>query len=47
LKMIINEYRLALGTEEANRIIEQQTENYFFGPGSALPPGYVPPKTKS
>jgi Fe-S cluster biosynthesis and repair protein YggX len=47
LKMVINEYRLALGTEEANRIVEEQTVNYFFGPGSALPPGYVPPKTKS
>jgi Fe-S cluster biosynthesis and repair protein YggX len=46
LKMIINEYRLALGTEEANRIIEQQTENYFFGPGSGLPPGYIPPQNK-
>jgi Fe-S cluster biosynthesis and repair protein YggX len=46
LKMIINEYRLALGTEEANRIIEKQMEDYFFGAGAALPPGYVPPKTK-
>jgi len=46
LKMVINEYRLALGTEEANKIIEKQMEDYFFGPGAALPPGYVPPKTK-
>ncbi|PYV86851.1 MAG: oxidative damage protection protein [Acidobacteria bacterium] len=46
LKMIINEYRLVLGTEEANKIIEQQMEDYFFGPGAALPPGYVPPKAK-
>ena len=46
LKMIINEYRLALGTEEANRIIEKQMEDYFFGAGAALPPGDVPPKTK-
>lgn len=46
LKMIINEYRLTLGTEEANQIVEKQTEDYFFGPGAALPPGYVPPKTK-
>jgi Fe-S cluster biosynthesis and repair protein YggX len=46
LKMVINEYRLVLGTEEANKIIEQQTEDYFFGPGAALPPGYVPPKAK-
>ena len=46
LKMIINEYRLTLGTEEANQIVEKQTEDYFFGPGAALPPGYVPPKPK-
>jgi Fe-S cluster biosynthesis and repair protein YggX len=46
LKMVINEYRLVLGTEEANKIIEKQTEDYFFGPGAALPPGYVPPKAK-
>ncbi len=46
LKMIINEYRLVLGTEEANKIIEQQTEMFFFGPGAHLPPGYVPPEKK-
>jgi len=46
-KMVMNEYRLALGTEEANRIFEQQVQDYFFGPGAALPPGYVPPQTKS
>ena len=46
LKMIINEYRLVLGTEEANKIIEKQMEDYFFGPGAPLPPGYVPPKAK-
>jgi Fe-S cluster biosynthesis and repair protein YggX len=45
-KMVMNEYRLALGTEEANRIFEQQVQDYFFGPGAALPPGYVPPKSK-
>jgi hypothetical protein len=37
LKMIINEYRLTLGTEEANKIVEKQMEDYFFGPGAALP----------
>ncbi len=31
LKMIINEYRLVLGTEEANRIISEQIEKHFFG----------------
>lgn len=46
LKMIINEYRLVLGTEESNKIIEQQMEQYFFGSGSSLPPGYVPSDRK-
>lgn len=46
LKMVINEYRLTMGTEEANQIVEKQTVDYFFGPGAALPPGYIPPKTK-
>ncbi len=45
LKMVINEYRLTLGTEEANEMIERHTEDYFFGPGASLPPGYIPPKT--
>ena len=45
-KMVMNEYRLALGSDEANRIFEQQVTDYFFGPGAAMPPGYVPPKTK-
>jgi Fe-S cluster biosynthesis and repair protein YggX len=46
LKMIINEYRLVLGTEESNRIVQQQMEQYFFGSGSNLPPGYVPSEKK-
>jgi Fe-S cluster biosynthesis and repair protein YggX len=46
-KMVMNEYRLALGTEEANQIFEQQVNDYFFGPGAALPPGYVPPQSKN
>ena len=45
LKMVINEYRLTLGTQEANEMIERHTEDYFFGPGASLPPGYIPPKT--
>ena len=44
-KMVMNEYRLALGTDEANQIFEKQVEDFFFGPGSTLPPGYIPPKT--
>lgn len=47
LKMILNEYRLSPWTKEANEIIEQQMEQFFFGEGAALPPGYVPPQAKS
>lgn len=47
LKMIINEYRLNPARKEAQEIIVQQMEEYFFGEGAALPPGYVPPQSKS
>ncbi len=46
LKMIMNEYRLNLATREAQEIVIKQMEDYFFGEGAALPPDYVPPKTK-
>ena len=47
LKMIMNEYRLNLATPEAQEIVLKQMEDYFFGEGAALPPDYVPPKTKA
>ena len=47
MKMLMNEYRLNLATAEAQEFLIQQMENYFFGPGSALPPDFVPPKQKS
>ncbi len=47
MKMIMNEYRLNLGTTEAQEFILKQMEDYFFGDGSAFPPGYVPQKSKS
>lgn len=46
LKMIINEYRLNPATKEAQDLIAQQMEQFFFGEGAALPPGYVPPQSK-
>jgi Fe-S cluster biosynthesis and repair protein YggX len=46
MKMIMNEYRLNLGTQEAQEFLLKQMEDYFFGEGAALPPGYVPPKAK-
>ena len=47
LKMIINEYRLSPATAEAQEIIVKQMEDYFFGEGAALPPGYVPQQKKA
>ena len=47
MKMLMNEYRLNLGTAEAQEFLLQQMDNYFFGPGATLPPDFVPPKTKS
>ena len=46
LKMIVNEYRLNLIDRQAQVVIQQQMEEYFFGEGAALPPGYVPPQAK-
>ena len=47
MKMIMNEYRLNLGTKEAQELIIQQMDSYFFGEGAALPPDFVPPKSKA
>ena len=42
-KMIINEYRLNLATPEAQQIIAEQMENFFFGEGEQLKTDYVAP----
>lgn len=44
MKMLMNEYRLNLGTRQAQEFLLQQMDEYFFGEGSALPPDYVPPQ---
>ena len=46
MKMIMNEYRLNLGTKEAQELLIQQMDQYFFGEGAALPPDFVPPGSK-
>lgn len=46
MKMLMNEYRLNLGTQEAQEFLIQQMEQYFFGPGAALPPDFVPPTAR-
>jgi len=43
MKMIMNEYRLNLGTKEAQEFVLKQMEEYFFGEGAAAPPpGFIP-----
>lgn len=46
MKMIMNEYRLNLGTKEAQEFLLKQMEEFFFGEGSAFPPNFVPPRSK-
>ena len=46
MKMLMNEYRLNLGTKEAQEFLLQQMDSYFFGEGAALPPDFVPVKSK-
>jgi Fe-S cluster biosynthesis and repair protein YggX len=46
LKIILNEFRLSPWTKEAQEIIEQQMQDFFFGEGGALPKEYVPPSEK-
>ena len=46
MKMLMNEYRLNLGTAEAREFLLKQMDDYFFGAGAALPPDFVPPRQK-
>jgi Fe-S cluster biosynthesis and repair protein YggX len=46
MKMLMNEYRLNLATQEAQEFLIKQMDEYFFGQGAALPPEYVPEKAK-
>jgi Fe-S cluster biosynthesis and repair protein YggX len=45
--MLVNEYRLELGTPEATRVWLAELEKFFFGAGSAAPEGYVAPTETS
>ena len=47
MKMVLNEFRLQPWQPEAQEIIEQQMDAFFFGEGAALPPDYVPPQQKA
>ena len=43
-KMLVNEYRLDLTSEDAHKTLKEQCEAFLFGDGSqqAPPPDYVP-----
>ena len=46
MKMITNEYRLNLGTQQAQEFLLKLMEEYFFGKGAPPPTDYVPPRTE-
>jgi Fe-S cluster biosynthesis and repair protein YggX len=43
-KMLINEFRLDLTSEQGQRIWMTEMEKFFYGEGSAAPPDFVPEK---
>jgi Fe-S cluster biosynthesis and repair protein YggX len=43
----MNEYRLNLGTAQAQEFLLEQMDKYFFGEGAQLPPDFVAPKSKA
>ena len=45
-KMLINEFRLDLLSEQGQRVWMDELEKYFWGEDSQLPPDYVPQQTK-
>jgi Fe-S cluster biosynthesis and repair protein YggX len=46
MTMLVNEYRLSMSNPEAQKFLQEQLEQFFFGEGSALPPDYVPQQSK-
>jgi Fe-S cluster biosynthesis and repair protein YggX len=46
--MLINEYRLNLADERAQKLLMEKLEEFFFGSGAVEhPPDYVPPESSS
>ena len=43
--MLINEHRLTPIDPEHRKFLEQEMDNFFFGEGSSMPEGFVPPAT--
>ena len=45
-KMIVNEYRLDLTSQQGQKLLMDQAEKFFFGEGADRPPDYVPQQAK-
>jgi Fe-S cluster biosynthesis and repair protein YggX len=45
-KMLLNEYRLNPANRQDQEVLVKHLEDFLFGEGAALPPGYVPPRSK-
>jgi Fe-S cluster biosynthesis and repair protein YggX len=43
--MLVNENRLNLSDIQARKFLAAQMENYFFGEGTQMPHGYMPPRS--
>ncbi|MFB6261215.1 MAG: oxidative damage protection protein [Thiohalorhabdaceae bacterium] len=42
--MLVNEMRLNMMDPQAQKYLQQQMEEFFFGEGAETPEGYVPPE---
>jgi Fe-S cluster biosynthesis and repair protein YggX len=45
--MLINEYRLNLADERAQKLLMEKMEEFFYGRGVEPPPDYVKPEDRS
>ncbi len=43
--MLINEHRLMPFDAKHKQFLAEEREKFLFGPGAAVPEGYVPPKS--
>jgi Fe-S cluster biosynthesis and repair protein YggX len=46
MTMLVNESRLSMSNPDAQKFLQEQVEQFFFGEGAALPPEYTPPQSK-
>jgi Fe-S cluster biosynthesis and repair protein YggX len=44
--MLINEYRLNLADERAQKLLMEKMEEFFYGQGLEPPPDYKPPEER-